>query len=134
MATRGQAGGPAKLLEVMQAPEPTRMARLALNVRLFNLADRPDEVVMDTLGLAELMLPDFQIHFRKLEPTAVAELLYRSALYLWEKGDIVEDGDTMEGLVPSDRWRCRHETALVGPARPVLDLEPGPPFAAGRRP
>jgi hypothetical protein len=88
---------------------------------------------MDTRGLAEFMLPDLQVHFRELEPTAIAGVLYRSALYVWAEGDIIDDGSTIEGLLPSERWRCRHERALVGPDRTVLDVEPGPPFAAGHR-
>jgi Domain of unknown function (DUF4261) len=124
---------PTEFLEVMEASDPTRMARLALNVRLFDVQDRPGEIVMDTRGLAEFMLPDLQVHFRELEPTAIARALYRSALYVWGEGDVIEDGSTIEGLLPSDRWRCRHERALVAPDRMVLDLEPSPPFAAGHR-
>lgn len=124
---------PTDLLEVMRAADPTRMARLALNVRLFDVPERPDEIVMDTRGLAEFVLPDLQVHFRELEPTAIARVLYRSALYVWAEGDIIDDGSTIEGLLPSERWRCRHERALVGPDRTVLDVEPGPPFAAGHR-
>lgn len=125
---------PTDLLEVMEAPEPARMARLALNVRLFDIQERPGEIVMDTRGLAEFMLPDLQVHFRELEPSDIARVLYRSALHVWDRGDVIEDGHTIEGLLPSDRWRCRHAPALIGPGRTVLDLEPGPPFSAGHRP
>lgn len=105
----------------------------ALNVRLFNIAGRPGEMVMDTLGLAALGLPDVQCHFAGLDATRMAGLLYDSAHYLFEHGDAIADGHTIQGFTPEQRWRCRHEDAMVGPARVVLDLDPGPPHAAGAR-
>ncbi len=105
----------------------------ALNVRLFNIEGSEDELVMDTLGLAALGLPDVQCHFRGLEPNAVASLLYNTGLYLFDHGDVIEDGHTVEGLEPESRWRCQHETALVEPEREVVDVSPGAPFAAGNR-
>lgn len=105
----------------------------ALNVRLFNIEGSDGELVMDTLGLAALGLPDVQCHFRELEPNAVASFLYNTGLYLFDNGDVIEDGHTIEGLEPESRWRCQHETALVEPEREVLDVNPGAPFAAGRR-
>jgi hypothetical protein len=109
----------------------------AINVRMFNVQSSsrggPDDVVMDTLGLAALGLPDLQCHFRDLDRGSVARLLYNTAWYVFTNGDLIADGQTVEGLAPGSRWRCQHEEALVPPARGVLDLNPGPPHAAGRR-
>jgi hypothetical protein len=95
-------------------------------------AGAPGEVVMDTLGLAALGLPDLQCHFRNLDRMAVARLLYNTGWYIFSNGDVIADGHTIEGVAPGARWRCRHEDALVPPAREVLDLDPGPPHGAGR--
>lgn len=59
-------------------------------------------------------------------------LLYNTAAYVFRHGDVIEDGHTVEGLTPNDKWVCQHEVALAGPEREVLDIAPGAPFAAGR--
>jgi hypothetical protein len=104
-----------------------------VNVRLFAVSDDEDEMVMDTRGLAPFDLPDLQVHFRDLEPSRLAGLLYAVAGYLLEEGDVIADGNTISGLSEDERWRCEREDALVPPARTVLDIDPGDPYAAGRR-
>lgn len=109
----------------------------AVNVRMFNVSSPHDvgqrEFVMDTLGLGALGLVDLQCHFRRLSPPDVARCLYNTAWYLYCNGDIIEDGNTVEGMVPGSRWRCQHEESLVEPKRIVLDVEPGDGCAAGGR-
>ena len=105
----------------------------ALNVRFFNVSESPGDMLMDTLGLAALGLPDLQCHFRGLAPEEVAPVLYNTAYYIFERGDVIEDGHTVEGVTPGERWRCQHEPSLVEPRRIVLDLDPGPSHAAGNR-
>ena len=63
----------------------------------------------------------------------MAALLANTGHYLFEQGDVIADGHTVEGLEPGRGWRCQHEDALVPPSRVVLDLDPGPPHAAGDR-
>jgi hypothetical protein len=104
-----------------------------VNVRLFAVSDDEDEMVMDTRGLAPFGLPDLQVHFRDLEPSRLAGLLYATAGYLLEEGDVIDDGNTISGLDGDEHWRCEHEDALVPPVRRVLDIDPGDPYAAGRR-
>jgi hypothetical protein len=90
-------------------------------------------MIMDTLGLAALGLPDLQCHFRTLVPGEVAAVLHNTAYYLFEHGDVIDDGHTVAGIEPESRWTCQHEKSLLKPSRIVLDLNPGPPFAAGGR-
>jgi hypothetical protein len=101
----------------------------AVNVRMFKVQEGATgvrELVMDTLGLAALGLPDLQCHFRDLDPGAVARVLYNSAWYVYSSGDIITDGHTIEGIDAGSRWRCQHQAALVAPERVVLNLDPGP--------
>lgn len=106
--------------------------RIAINVRLFHVEEgRRDERVMDTVGLAELGLPDVQCHFHALDVAAVAALLDETARYLYNEGDVIADGDTVPGI-DDEPWGCRREVALVDPARDVIDLTP-PPLHAARR-
>jgi hypothetical protein len=123
---------PARFAAAMESANPMDRLLLALNVRLFNVGNRPGEHVMDTMGLASLALPDLQLHFLELDPNDVARHLFNCALYLFERGDVIADGNTIDG-VGGKKWRCQHEASLVGPSRVVVDLDPGPPFAAGNR-
>ena len=88
---------------------------------------------MDTLGLAALGLPDLQCHFRDLIPGEVAALLKNAGYYIFENGDVIENGHTLEGITAGSRWRCQHEESMLKPSRVVLDLDPGPTHAAGNR-
>lgn len=106
----------------------------AINVRFFNISNRePGEMLMDSIGLATLGVPDVQCHFVGLDPDAVAQMLFNTAYYLFDRGDVIGDGHTVEGVQPGQRWRCQHENALVPPRRVVLDIDPGPPYGAGKR-
>jgi hypothetical protein len=105
----------------------------AFNVRFFNIADTGGDKVMDTRGLNEIGLPDLQCHYRGLEPNEVSRILYNLAVYLYDNGPVIESGHTIPGIDPATKWRCLHEDALIGPKRGVLDINPGPPFAAGNR-
>jgi hypothetical protein len=105
-----------------------------LNVRLFRIENgERGDTLMDTRGLAALGLPDLQMHFRSLEAGRVAKLLYDSAMYIYDHGDRIKDGHTIQGLEPQHRWRCQHEESLIAPKRLVIDIDPGDPFAAGKR-
>ncbi len=124
---------PASFLAAMASPDPADRVFCALNVRLFNVGNDPGVCVMDTMGLAALSLPDLQLHFRGLDPNDVARHLFNSAYYLFQKGDVIADGNTLDGVPRGQKWRCQREASLVGPSRVVLDLDPGPPWAAGNR-
>jgi hypothetical protein len=123
---------PAYYLRVRQEQEDTIYP--AINVRMYNVSDRGrGEKLMDTMGLAAFGLPDLQCHFVNLAPPQVAQLLGNIAYYLFSEGDVINDGETVPGVTGQEKWRCHHEEALAPPERDVLDINPGPPFAAGKR-
>jgi hypothetical protein len=100
-----------------------------LNIRLFQVEGmNPGDTLMDTRGLSAFGLPDLQIKFNGLGVQQVANHLYNCALYLYTRGNIIKNGDTLPGLTPSQQWTCKIQRALVEPVRPVIDLDPGKPF------
>ena len=107
------------------AEDPTAFES-TVNVRYVTLADRPGEQIMDTVGMAPFGLPDVQCHFVSLDPGQVAGKLLSVARYLFDNGDVIENGHTVPGLDGDERWPCLHELALLGPSREVLDLFVGP--------
>ena len=104
-----------------------------LNVRFFKTSgSHPDEAVADTRGLSVFGLPDIQCHFHGLGMDQLFPFFCDLGVYLFEKGDVIESGNTIPG-VDGTNWRCRHATALIPPNRGVLDIDPGPQYAAGDR-
>lgn len=101
-----------------------------INVRVFRpeepASSGEPEFFLDTLGLAVLGLPDLQCHFRGLDPMAVSRLLYNTAVYQFEHGPVIEDGHTIPGIAPEERWTCHRKNSLSLPDRPVIELDPGP--------
>jgi hypothetical protein len=100
---------------------------------LFNIEHSAADLLMDTRGLSPFGLPDLQCHFRGLEPRDVARVLYTTAFYLFESGDVIKDHHTVAGVGPASKWTCQHQQSLAKPDRVVIDLNPRSPFAAGNR-
>ena len=105
----------------------------AVNVRLYRV-DAPGvadgRLIMDTLGLHVFGLPDLQIDYRWLEPGAVARTLFAAAAYIFQQGDVIEDGHSIEGCLPGSRWTAQHsESSMVEPFREVIVLDPGEPYS-----
>ena len=117
------------------APERVAEHPLAclVNVRLFRVAREEGVCVLDTLGLHALGMPDFQLHFRGLDPSELAGHLRNLAAYAFEHGGAIESGHTISGPAGEGHWKLQLEDALVAPDRVVLDIDPGPPYAAGDR-
>lgn len=105
----------------------------AMNVRLYQAggSEARRELVMDTVGLSSLGVPDFQCHFSGLDPDKVAQTLFGAAYYLFDQGDVILDGQLL-GTADSQRWRCEHQESIVSPRRYVIDLDPGAPYYAGQ--
>jgi len=98
----------------------------AVNVRLFRApAESAQESIMDTLGLSALGLRDFQCHVLGQDGESVARVLHNTARYLYEKGDVLEEGHTVPGITPEEPWVCRLGKVLVPPLRRVIDVFPG---------
>jgi hypothetical protein len=96
----------------------------ALNVRMFKV-EQSEERIMDTMGLTGLGCPDLQCYFANVDPAKIGLYLYQLSEYVFERGDVFRDGDTVEGLQPNEKWRCRKEASYVPPTRRVVNIIPG---------
>jgi hypothetical protein len=90
---------------------------------MFRDANRPGQVLMDTLGLhagvsgcADLLLRPTGTPSRRL-PVRLARYVFG--------GGAIDDGHTVQGLESTGVWRVTHREAMVGPERLVLDIDPG---------
>lgn len=105
----------------------------ALNVRLFVIDENSGEFIMDTFGLTAFGLPDLQCHFKGLNPEEVAGVLINYGYYIFEKGDIIADGHTVQGINEDQKWLCNHVKSMSRPFRKVLDLDPGGAFSGANK-
>ncbi|QDW27861.1 DUF4261 domain-containing protein [Pedobacter sp. KBS0701] len=96
------------------------------NVRLYNISNSPNhkELLMDTLGLHTIGLPDFQIRFSAADENEMANLLWTYAYYAYEYGDVILEGNTLEGLKAGSKWKCEKQLSLVAPERIVVNVTP----------
>jgi hypothetical protein len=97
----------------------------AVNVRSFRYQQDLSHRILDTMGLTYFGLNDIQCHFHSLEPGQVASILYNLAAYVFDKGNVIGPGHTIDGI-NGEPWTCQFEWSLVAPRRPVIDLTPGP--------
>jgi hypothetical protein len=94
------------------------------HVRMFKVPGEhgsPEWLLMDTVGLGQLMLDDLEVWVppRGPDANAVAGFLRNVSLYLLTRGPLIEDRDTVDG--PGGTWMCRHEeNSVTAPPRPTL--------------
>ena len=120
----------------------TRFVRFGVNCRLVNI-EGTEDIVVDTLGMGTLFLPDIQYHCHGLDPNDVVYHARNIASYLLDNAspdqeqNTILDGDTIDGLEGGKfsqnvRWVCHYEKALIRPEREVLDIHTGQ-YASGQR-
>jgi len=117
-------------------PRDDRFIYFAVNVRFFNIANSND-MLIDTLGMSTLFLPDLQYHFRGMDPSWVVNHAYNLLLYNYKNNAPIKSGETVDGITNGqmDRnvmWKCHYEDALIQPARGVLDICMNEYAAGGR--
>lgn len=114
-----------------------RFIHYIVNARFFNIQGTDDSVV-DTLGMSLLYMEDLQYHYHDMDPNWVVRHAYTIASYCLDNRRPIKDGDTVDGVAAdgnldqSIQWKCHFEDALIGPGRPVLDINMAQ-YAAGNR-
>jgi hypothetical protein len=119
-----------------QIEGPDRFIRFGVNVRFFNIQDTED-MLIDTVGMSTLFLPDLQYHFHGMDPNWVVNHAYNVASYILANDNPIEDGETIDGIVDGQmsrkvQWKCQYEDALIQPHRGVLDINMGAYASGGR--
>jgi len=98
------------------------------NVRLFNVGE--GWLVMDTVGNGQLGLPDLPDlevcvqGGKNYNLQDVDAFLRNTTLYLLQNGEVIKDGDTLDGPF-NVKWRARvRKMSLIDPPRRMLRLFP----------
>ena len=116
--------------------EVTRFMYYAVNVRYFSIQGTNDMMV-DSVGMSTLFLPDLQYHFHGVDPNHVVFHAYNVLNYIFEHSNIIGDGETIAGLQNGEmnqdiQWKVQYEDSLIQPVREVLDINMGE-YASGTR-
>ena len=119
-----------------KAPKDQRFIFYAVNARFFNIQGTEDMMV-DTVGMSTLFLPDLQYHFHGLNPDDVVNHAYNLLIYIFENDNPIKPGDHVDGLkdgkISADvQWNVQYEKSLIQPVREVIDINTGE-FASGTR-
>ena len=117
-------------------PREKRYIYFAVNVRFFRIQGT-DDMMVDTLGMRVLWLPDLQYHFHGADPNEVVNHAYNMLSYIFENNCPIKNGDTIDGIENGRmsmnvQWKCHFEDALIQPPRDVIDVCMNE-FASGQR-
>ena len=80
-----------------QIEGPDRFIRFGVNVRFFNI-EGTEDMLIDTVGMSTLFLPDLQYHFHDMDPNWVVNHAYNVASYILEHDNPIQDGETIDGV------------------------------------
>ena len=79
-------------------------------------------MLLDTVGLGALGLPDFEVALGERLPAPFELVLKSVARYEYDLGDVIADGKTIKGGTES--FRLTRGTSSVEPKRDVFVLKP----------
>ena len=110
-------------------PHDDRFIYFAVNVRFFSIQDSP-AMIVDTVGMEALDMPDLQYHFHGMDPNFVVNHAYNVLSYMYENDNPIENNNTIDGIADgemSDKvlWKCCYEESLIQPVRAVIDINMG---------
>ena len=117
-------------------PIESRFIYYAVNVRFFNIQGTND-MIIDTLGMSTLFMPDLQYHFNGIDPNAVVNHAYNVLSYIFDNDNPIKPGDHIDGIKDGKmsmdvQWNVQYEDSLIQPIREVIDINMGE-YASGTR-
>ncbi|MDE7293370.1 MAG: DUF4261 domain-containing protein [Oscillospiraceae bacterium] len=120
-----------------EIPREDRFVYFAVNVRFFNI-EGTEDMLVDTLGMGTLFLPDLQYHFHGMDQNAVVNHAYNTLSYIYANECPIKSGDTIDGIRDGGicrdiQWKCQFENSLIQPLREVIDVHMGELASGGRK-
>ena len=110
-------------------PKEQRFIYYAVNARFFKIQSTEDMLV-DTVGMSTLFLPDVQYHFHGIAHSDVMNHAYNLLIYIFENNNPIDSGDQIDsikdGSLSDDvKWTVRYENSIAKPERVVIDVNMG---------
>ena len=113
---------PMALLQALRPGDSRDALHGAVNVRRFKSAENPGRMLMDTLGLAAIGLPDLECAFDGLDPAKVQAVLLSLARYQYDLGDVLNDGRVVRIPGSEGAWVLQRGPSRQQPPRDVFAL------------
>jgi hypothetical protein len=113
---------PVKLARALRSGDSKDALFGAVNARRFKSADRPGRMMMDTLGLSAIGLPDLEVAFEGIDPARMDAVLFSLARYEYDLGDVIADGRVIRVPGGEGSWVCKRGASRQAPAREVIAL------------
>ena len=113
-----------------------RFIYYTVNVRFFNI-EGTDDMLVDTIGMSTLFMPDLQYHFHGMNPDIVINHAYNMLSYIYHNENPIKSNDHIDGIGSNDisrnvQWNLQYENSLIQPIREVIDVNMGE-YASGSR-
>ena len=110
-------------------PIENRFIHYAVNVRFFYV-DEKKNMLVDTIGMSTLFLPDLQYFFHDLNPKTVVNHAYNMLYFIFENNNPVKENDYIDGIKDDMidmrvQWPVRYENSMVQPMREVINVNMG---------
>ena len=110
-------------------PMENRFIYYAVNVRLFYVNEKKNMLV-DTIGMSTLFLPDLQYCFHDLNPTTIVKHAYNMLYFIFENNNPIRENDYIEGIKDDMidmrvQWPVNYENSIVRPTREVINVNMG---------
>ena len=114
----------------------SRFIYYAVNIRYFNIQGTNDMVV-DSIGMSTLGLPDLQYHFHDLDPKLIVNHALFVLSYIYDNNNPIKSNDFIDGIKNGEismdvSWKVDYEESLLEPYREVIDVNTNE-FASGNR-
>ena len=114
----------------------SRFIYYAVNIRYFNIQGTNDMIV-DSIGMNTLGLPDLQYHFHDLDPNLIINHALFVLSYIYDNNNPIKANDFIDGIKNGEismdvSWKVDYEESLLEPYREVIDVNTNE-FASGNR-
>ncbi len=104
-----------------ERPDPLREV---VGLRLLPAPGGGAAMMLDTVGLAPLGLPDFECPVKGVDAARTEPFLLSLARYGFDLGDVIPDGRVVKGPDGQTRYACVRARSAHPPDRAVLSLRP----------
>ena len=109
-----------------KVPRKARFVYFAVNFRIFDIQGS-DDMIVDSVGMSTLCLPDVQYHFRDIYPDWIINHACRLLSQIYTGSLDLDRKDTVDGMrdglmCAEVQWKCRYQKAFMPPGRWAVDV------------
>lgn len=111
-----------------QCSKEEKFIKYLVNIRIFQITNT-DEILVDSIGMHVVSMPDIQYRFKGLDPNLVMAHACFTLEYMFANNMPIRNGDTVDSITSDElfcqelQWKCRYQISLIKPERPIIDID-----------